>query len=355
MPEFFSLHKPTAVNLIVGSLGSGKTTLLRKLLLSKPKDEHWLVLVNEFGAIGIDGTIFSKSDKINVKQIPGGCICCTAQNELTAAIQEIINTNPPDRLLIEPTGLGEPATLVDLLHSDLFQNRFDIQTTFGVLDCSQSNPTEIQQYIIMQNLINMADVLILNKSDLASTKAVTELQSYCNDIYPAKTAVITTTQADIDSSFINLKHSYNRKQAIDPSTDTELTLNPGNAKKPKILLTDSNLPGLVKRQTQQHINTLSIGWIFNSQIEFDWAKVTELLNQLNNSNQPYKALRAKAILKAGKPWILFQWANQQTTRETIAYRRDSRFEILLSDFESFNIQTFEKQLQDCQKSPTQIQ
>ena len=77
---FKNIRKKTAVNLITGSLGAGKTTLLRNFIEQKPKNEKWAVLVNEFGATGIDGPILSSQNSISVSQIPGGCICCTAQN-----------------------------------------------------------------------------------------------------------------------------------------------------------------------------------------------------------------------------------------------------------------------------------
>lgn len=98
---FTKIVKKPAVNLITGSLGAGKTTLLKNFIKNKPPHETWAVLVNEFGAIGIDGSILETQNtssnnlsnthnSIHIKEIPGGCICCTAQNELKTAIEQII-------------------------------------------------------------------------------------------------------------------------------------------------------------------------------------------------------------------------------------------------------------------------
>lgn len=91
-----------------------------------------------------------------------------AQNELKEAIEQLLEQYMPDRLFIEPTGLGEPDTLVDLLQSQFFQQRFEIQTVFAVLDAAKTQTEDFEQYTIMQNLLNMADAVILNKSSLAT-------------------------------------------------------------------------------------------------------------------------------------------------------------------------------------------
>jgi len=157
---FKNIRKKTAVNLITGSLGAGKTTLLRNFIEQKPKNEKWALLVNEFGAIGIDDSILSSQNSISVSQIPGGCICCTAQTDLKETIEQLLEQYTADRLFIELTGFGEPDTLVDLLQSQYFQQRFEIQTVFAVLDAATTQTSDFAQYTIMQNLFNMAYAVI---------------------------------------------------------------------------------------------------------------------------------------------------------------------------------------------------
>ena len=95
-----------ATNIITGFLGAGKTTTILHLLKNKPKNENWAVLVNEFGEIGIDGALMVEHGAM-IKEIPGGCMCCTAGVPMSVGINALLRTNP-DRLLIEPTGLGHP-------------------------------------------------------------------------------------------------------------------------------------------------------------------------------------------------------------------------------------------------------
>lgn len=95
----------TKTNLITGFLGSGKTTTIRHLLAHKPDRERWAVLVNEFGEIGIDGALLADSGAV-LKEIPGGCMCCVNGLPMQVGLNMLLQQAKPDRLLIEPTGLG---------------------------------------------------------------------------------------------------------------------------------------------------------------------------------------------------------------------------------------------------------
>ena len=97
----------TRVNLITGFLGSGKTTTLLHLLAHKPANEKWAILVNEFGEVGIDGALLANRGAA-LKEIPGGCMCCVNGLPLQVGLNMLLKQTKPDRLIIEPTGLGHP-------------------------------------------------------------------------------------------------------------------------------------------------------------------------------------------------------------------------------------------------------
>jgi hypothetical protein len=104
----------TKTNLITGFLGSGKTTSILHLLANKDPAEKWAVLVNEFGEVGIDGALLSDSGAM-IKEIPGGCMCCVNGLPMQVGLNTLLRQGKPDRLLIEPTGLGHPKQILDLL------------------------------------------------------------------------------------------------------------------------------------------------------------------------------------------------------------------------------------------------
>ena len=94
------------INVISGFLGAGKTTLIKKLLTGRLRNEKVVLLENEYGEIGIDGG-FMKDAGITVTELNAGCICCTLAGDFQAAVDQLIDTYHPDRILVEPTGVGK--------------------------------------------------------------------------------------------------------------------------------------------------------------------------------------------------------------------------------------------------------
>ena len=129
---------PTAVNVITGFLGVGKTTAILNLLQQKPDDELWAILVNEFGEIGVDGGLMQgqtpSRDDVMVLEIPGGCMCCAAGLPMEMALSQLFFLASPDRLIIEPTGLGHPAEVLSVLASDAYRDRLELHTTVALVD-----------------------------------------------------------------------------------------------------------------------------------------------------------------------------------------------------------------------------
>lgn len=113
--------RPVPTNLILGFLGVGKTTAILDLLRQKPEGEVWAVLVNEFGEVGIDGAILETEGAV-VREIPGGCMCCVAGLPMQIGLNQLIARAKPDRLLIEPTGLGHPSQILDTLTGEYYQD-----------------------------------------------------------------------------------------------------------------------------------------------------------------------------------------------------------------------------------------
>lgn len=102
------LKLPVPVTIITGGLGTGKTTVLRHLVETKPREEHWAIVVNEFGAVGIDGAAIeaaAASGTAVVKQIAGGCMCCVNPGLLEACIAQIVRQVKPDRWGWQPVQL----------------------------------------------------------------------------------------------------------------------------------------------------------------------------------------------------------------------------------------------------------
>ena len=99
------------INIISGFLGAGKTTLIKKLLTGSLKNEKVILVENEYGEVGVDGS-FMKDAGIVVNELNSGCICCTLAGDFQKSIDELIATYHPDRILVEPTGVGKLSEII---------------------------------------------------------------------------------------------------------------------------------------------------------------------------------------------------------------------------------------------------
>lgn len=341
-------NKKIAVNLISGTLGAGKTSLVRHLLNQKPKSENWVLLVNEFGSIGIDGAILAEKGNTDLVLMPGGCICCSAQTELHASLVKLTQHPALDRLIIEPTGLGSPDTILDLFLQPDLKPFFEIQTLFSVFDLSNIQVDDLCNMSIMQNLLSMADVVVLNKQDLATPDLCDAIYHYCQQIYPPKSHLLLTRNGDIPNNLFQSPHFhttryYKTAPHATPSPALVACVQPNPSQ--VITQTELAIPGLIDKQSNQGLDTVSIGYVFVESQVFEWQKVHSLFQKFATSPQ---VKRAKGIFRIGSAWMLFQYVNGQTTREMLAYRKDSRVEILLDAQLPYNLIEFEQNLIDAQ-------
>lgn len=162
--------KAVPTNIITGFLGVGKTSAILNLLKSKPEQERWAVLVNEFGEIGVDGSIFAGHHKeesgVYISEVPGGCMCCAAGLPMRVALNELLRRAKPDRLLIEPTGLGHPKEVLQVLSETHYKDVLDIQKTITLVDARKLTDTRYTDHETFNQQIAIADVVIGNKADL---------------------------------------------------------------------------------------------------------------------------------------------------------------------------------------------
>ena len=123
----------TKVDIFSGFLGAGKTTLIKKLIAEALQGQKLVLIENEFGEIGIDGA-FMKESGIRVNELNAGCICCSLVGDFTAALQQVLDTYHPDRILIEPSGVGK---LSDILQAVGRLQGLEINSATVVADASK--------------------------------------------------------------------------------------------------------------------------------------------------------------------------------------------------------------------------
>lgn len=329
-----SLHK-IPVNLITGFLGVGKTTTLQNILKHKPADERWAVIINEFGAVSIDHTAFAGADEngLVVKEIAGGCICCTANLPMQMTLTLVLRQVKPNRILIEPTGMGHPESVLDLLHGKFLKDVLDVRATICLIDPRQWQKEDFRQHETYIDQVTLADVLIANKIDLAGKVLTQTFLEDASALFPPKILIGAVTQGDIDPSWLNIEPFPNRKALHPHAHDHAHHHQHPNEELP--------IPevGIPLMRESHGLERYSCGWVFSPEEVFNLSKLKSWVVSLKNVE------RVKGAFRTGVDWVLINAVRGEFSVEYLAYRRDSRVECIATN--PLPWKTLEDGLKDC--------
>ena len=158
------------MTIVTGFLGAGKTTQLNAWLAELER-ERVVVIVNELGAIGIDGELLSGAGGASVQQITGGCVCCTTQLELARALDEIAGrAAPPESVFVETSGAASPAGVLRALTRGQSRDAFRLDGLVAVVDATRLEV--LQEHDLAAEQLAFADVVILSRADLLDAAAL---------------------------------------------------------------------------------------------------------------------------------------------------------------------------------------
>jgi G3E family GTPase len=217
----FRRPRPIPTHLITGFLGVGKTTAIRRLLERRPKDERWAVLVNEFGEVGVDAELLADAE-VAVRQVAGGCLCCVASQAFTVGLNHIIRRERPQRILIEPTGLGHPAQVIETLTGPLYASVLELRATITLMDARHLASARHRAHETWRDQIHLGDVLVGHKADLYSDQDREAFFEFARALDPPKLRTALVAQGDLDPAWLDLPLSAARR-ALFPEAHAYLT------------------------------------------------------------------------------------------------------------------------------------
>nr|WP_314566711.1 CobW family GTP-binding protein [uncultured Pseudomonas sp.] len=299
---------PTHV--IAGPLGAGKTSLIKHLLAQRPAHERWAVLINEFGQIGLDAALLTQEDDgIALGEVAGGCLCCVNGAPFQVGLGRLLRKAKPDRLFIEPSGLGHPAQLLEQLRAAPWQEVLAVQPCVMVLDAqalAAGKPLPPAQ----QEALARAGLLVLNKDealDAAQRKAIERLLPEC-PLYWTRQARLPLEQ---------LPGLHERAS----STVDNFAAPKGLAQMPAIWR-DPTLP-ICLSQAQE--GGWSMGWRWHPSQQFDAQRLYQWLTRL-------QWRRAKLVIHSTAGWVSANAVdNSPLAWQPTEWRRDSRIELIFSE------------------------
>jgi len=338
-----NIIKAIPTNIITGALGVGKTTLIKQLLASKPSNERWAVLVNEFGEVGIDGAMMQNQLKddataqdIFIREVPGGCMCCTSGLPMNIALNQLLMRAKPHRLLIEPTGLGHPKEVIDTLLSEHYRKVIKLQTTLCLVDARKTSNQRWCEHNTFKEQFEVADVIVMTKSELYTQQSMTDLNHYLTQINCDKTPVTQVLQDNIEKSTsapIDMSVLTNPSKLSVPATSPQKLIQP-KTQQPQFTSEDTTSvsnaeSGNIIRKQNAQDGFYSRGWIWPPQHIFDYADIINFAKSVS-------MIRFKALLITNKGIFSFNGEGESLHVQEYDEALDSRLEVIVDSEEIAN-------------------
>ena len=318
-------------NIITGFLGVGKTSAILNLLKTKPDDERWAVLVNEFGEIGVDGSLFqgqkSEGQQVFIREVPGGCMCCSAGLPMQIALNQLLSEAKPDRLLIEPTGLGHPKEVLEVLSSEHYRKVLSLQKSITLVDARKLSDVRYTEHDTFNQQVAIADTVVGNKLDLYQDGDKENLEAYVAKFGRPNTQVIFAQHGDIPFSEFEGKTSIDEQPAHHHHHH-------GHSKP---LASEAPMPesGMIKAMNEGE-GFQSVGWRFSPDKVFSRQKLIVLMVEL-------KVERLKAVFITESGIFGYNLTPDGLTELELDDCAESRIELISDTIDD----TLEAQLLNC--------
>lgn len=302
--------KNIPTHVIAGPLGAGKTSLIRHLLQHKPADERWAVLINEFGQIGLDAALLTTdADGISLAEVAGGCLCCVNGAPFQVGLGRLLRKARPDRLLIEPSGLGHPLELLRQLRESPWTEVLAVQAPVLVLDAAALAAGE-SLAPAQGDVLDEAGLLVLNKVEGLDALARARLAAYLPDVPQC-----WTSQGRVD--FDRLPgHAFKAGDAVSfdglAAGTAPLSAVWGDPQQPICQISDQ-------------AEGWSIGWRWHPAQRFELMRLQHWLAEL-------AWRRAKLVMQTNAGWLSANALQGQALHwQNSEWRRDSRLELIFQE------------------------
>ncbi|WP_250148030.1 CobW family GTP-binding protein [Halomonas jincaotanensis] len=333
---------PITVHLITGFLGSGKSTLIRRLIEQKPTHERWAVVINEFGRVGIDQTMFPERDDLIIQGLPGGCLCCQLAFVLQASLVKLVHRYRPDRLIIEPSGLGHPAGLLDVLQGEGFAGVLEVRDIIAVLDPRRLEDPRSRDSVTFSDQLSIADGIALTMTDLSTPAQIQAALELAETLWPPRKWVRQAPHGELALSWLLQAGDQDR-----PSSDRTPPVHrhthraAAHSSQEDAMFREPAL-GEPILDIGSSLGYVSLSWRWHAQDRFDLDRLTAYLGELPGE------LRVKGVFHTVDGWKLYNRADAAVTLTASAWRRDSRLELIGEPDAMPKAEAIQLALQGCQ-------
>lgn len=326
----FLAPKTVPTHIISGFLGAGKTTLLQHLLMQKPENETWAILMNEFGQIGVDQQLISQQQGYAVKELLGGCLCCSSQLPMQIALARLLTESKPDRLFIEPTGLGHPAQLLEQLTEPHWHSSLAMRALVIVVDGSRLHDEQWVKQNLYTDQLKAAQIVVLSHIDCMTAD---DRQAYTTLKQDYETYVQYWIEAE--NGQVDIQRLDIQQQAIQRKIQPLLKLQQAQPTHAPV--------AEIKQLPYHYIETAQgytvAGWKLPKRWQFNFYELLDLLC----TQQDW--VRIKGIFHTDQGWKSFNFNPQQFNYKSAEEGIDNRIEVITQSEQDWL--AFETQLLAC--------
>ncbi|MFG0247568.1 MAG: GTP-binding protein, partial [Phycisphaeraceae bacterium JB051] len=195
-------------HIIAGPLGVGKTTAILDYLNRHAQFQKIAVLVNDFGKVGIDSSLLSaQSPDSRVKNVPGGCICCSMLSQLVHHVDDLITGDKITRLIIEPSGMASPMQIINLLKDHEQELGIEVRPMIVMLSAEGFDAQTYEQMPYYRAFTDVADIMVFNRCDKANDVKKQACQAWAKQLNPAPDHVLMTSHGQIPDKLFDICHT----------------------------------------------------------------------------------------------------------------------------------------------------
>jgi G3E family GTPase len=305
------------VDIVFGFLGAGKTTFITRILKAWGAKEKTVVLVNEFGEVGIDGQLLAAAGG-NVVEMPSGCICCTLQTDFRSQLLEISRTLRPERVIIEPTGVATIAQVRSIIEAQLFEKTIRKINNILIADATGFKALYKVNRHFVESQVQHADVVLLNKCDKVDKANARVTRSAISAINP-EVPVLMAEYGAVDWA------DYHLALSTAPCSKRSLTENEPAG----------NLTAQADRQGHLHFHVTpdslgyeSYGCVFGD-LSFDRSALEAFFQAMNDPASGIgEIVRAKGFFRLGDHLMLMELASGDFSFQPVGQVKESKISII---------------------------
>ncbi len=193
------------LHLIAGALGVGKTTVIRRFVAQSP--DYTAVLVNDFGETGYDAALIGEAGngKLQVENVPGGCLCCTSAAQLLPALKMLCEKPEVERIIVEPSGVALLDPLLKMLYAAAPECGFELAPVIVLFDPAKTRPATLKLIPYWKHLADRADIIVANRCDLAPPEAIDAFFQSLENWEPPKLKILKTSHGELPPEIFDLR------------------------------------------------------------------------------------------------------------------------------------------------------